>query len=448
MKPVQIIIVGATDIGHLITSKLYTHNDITLIDEKENLPDHFKGMDITYLPGNGSDLELLSKLNLKKGAVFICCSEIDEVNIVSCWTAKKLAKVITVCFVSKPELYKNLASPVHHRYQTQYDIDTVIWPEHLLTQAIFRIITVPEAVDVEYFSKGRVKLLEYRIKEESILAGTRIMDYDYPEHVLVAGITREEKLFIPKGNSRIEVNDKVMFMGYGAELDLLAANLFHLKDRIRNAVIIGGGNVGYFLARQLEEIKVKVTIIEEDKDRCLMLSSNLAKALILHGDGTDIRLLEEEAVSSSDIVICVTNNDEKNLLCSLLLKQLGAERIVTRVGHTQNIPLFEKAGVDVVVSAMESAIQQLYNILYTKDISLLATVGGGQGEILRITVPASFAETRVEALNLPENSLLAVIRRGTNALIPDGSTPIFAHDKLKFFTLKKEAETLRAIFSK
>jgi len=129
-------------------------------------------------------------ISAKKTKLFIACSLTDEANIVACWTFKKIVDAETVCFVRKGEIYNNLVSPVQHRYQTKYDIDTVIWPEQLLTQDIFRIILVPEAIDVEYFDDGQAKLFEYRIKEDSPLRNKRIMDYSFPRDVLIVGITR------------------------------------------------------------------------------------------------------------------------------------------------------------------------------------------------------------------------------------------------------------------
>lgn len=447
MKKVHIVLFGATDIGYLIVSRLYKGHDITLIDEHEKLPERFSGFDIAYMSGSGADIELLESLELTKENIFIACSLIDETNIVSCWTIKKIQEVVTVCFVSKAEIYKNLVSEGQHRYQTQFDIDTVIWPERLLTQDIFRTIMVPEAVDVEYFSNRKVKLLEYRIKEESSLAGSRIMDYDFPQNVLIVGITREDTLFIPKGTSVVEAGDKVMLMGYAPDLDLLIAKLFSYRRKIRTAMIIGGGSVGFYLASKLEATKVRVKLIEHDKQRCQMLADQLQKSLILHGDGTDIEMLEHESAGEADIVVCVTNNDEKNLLCSLLVKQLGGKRIVTRANNTRNMKLFDKVGIDIVVSANESAMKEIVNLLQSPEVDILATVGGGMAEVLRLTVPETFPETAVMDLQLPDNTLIAVIRRGKSILIPEGKTTMRPGDMLKIFAISENSDSIRAVFA-
>jgi len=444
----QILVYGATEIGYMIAARLYQEHDITVIDEQDRLPEKFNNLDISYVSGSGADIAVLEMANAGKTNLFIACSPTDEANIVACWTVKKIVDVETVCFVRKGEIYNNLISPVQHQYQTKYDIDTVIWPEQLLTQDIFRIILVPEAIDVEYFDNGRAKLFEYRIKDTSPLCNKRIMDYPFPDNVLIVGITRNHVLFIPNGSTRIEVDDKVIFMGTGPALDVLAANMFQKNDRIRSAAVIGGGNVGYFLALQMEQANIKVKIIEHSLSRCMFLSDNLKKSLVLNGDGTDLELLEEEGINGMDVVICVTNNDEKNLLCSLLVKQLGVRRIVTRVGNARNAQLFERVGIDVVVSPRESAMKELLNQIQAKDVNILALVEGGLGEVLMIEVAESFDDTRVMDLPLPANAIIAIIKRGRGILIPDGRTVVSAGDQLKIFTVAENSEQLRAVFAR
>jgi trk system potassium uptake protein TrkA len=274
------------------------------------------------------------------------------------------------------------------------------------------------------------------------------MDYPFPDNVLIVGIMRDNVLFIPNGTSRIALDDKVIFMGTGPALDLLAANMFQKKDKIKTAAVIGGGNVGYFLARQMEHANIRVKIIEHDEDRCLRLTDNLKTSLVLRGDGTDLELLEDESIGDMDVVICVTNNDEKNLLCSLLVKQLGANRIITRVSNARNAQLFERVGIDVVVSPRESAMKELRNHIQAKDIDILALVEGGQGEVLRITVSDNFPDTKVMDLPLPANAIIGIIMRGRGIIIPDGRTVVSANDELKIFTVAENAGSIEAVFAK
>lgn len=444
----DILIYGATELGYMVALRLYQKHSITVIDDLEKLPDRFNSLDLSFINGSGADVDALEQADLKSCELFIACSELDEANIVACWTVKKIVDIETICFVHTMELYHNLVSPKQNRYQTRYDIDTIIWPEQLLTQDIFRIISVPDAVDVEYFAEGRAKLFEYRIKEDSVLCNNRVMDCSFPVNVLIVGITRDHNLFIPDGSTVIKEDDKVIFMGTGPALDKLAATIFQSADSIKRAVLIGGGSVGFMLALQLEQAGIRVKLIEHDKDRCVFLADKLQKSLILHGDGTDLELLEGEAIGEADVTVCITNNDEKNLLCSLLVKQLGmGRRIITRVSDARTAQLFEKVGIDVVVSPMESALTELLNRVQARDVNILALVEGGQGEVLRLRLPESFAETRVMDVQFGAQAIIGIIKRDRRLLIPSGETVLKPGDLIKIFTMAEDAETVKKLFS-
>lgn len=444
----NILIYGATELGYMVATRLFQEHSVTLIDDLEKLPEKFSTLDISFISGSGADVDALEQTDLKNCSLFIACASLDEANIVACWTVKKIVDVETICFVRTMELYRNLVSPKQNRYQTRYDIDTIIWPEQLLTQDIFRIISVPDATDVEYFAEGRAKLFEYRIKKGSLLRDTRVMDCSFPPNVLIVGITREHNLFIPDGSTVIQMDDKVIFMGTGPALDNLAASIFQSNNNIKTAVLIGGGSVGFMLAQQLEQAKIRVKLIEHDKTRCVFLADNLKKSLILHGDGTDLELLEGESVGDADVIICITNNDEKNLLCSLLVKQLGSDRrIITRAGNARTAQLFERVGIDVVVSPRESALTELLNRVQARDVNILAIVEGGQGEVLRLTLPENFSDTRVMDLKFEVQAIIGIVKRGRRLIIPNGETVLEAGDQLKIFTMAEDAEAVKTLFS-
>ncbi len=442
----NILLYGATDAGYLVASLLYQKHNIIIIDDIERLPDKFQDLDIGFVAGSGADAIALERANIKEADFFIACSLTDEVNIVACWTAKKLSEVETICLVRRMDLYRNLSSFSQHDSQDKYTIDAIIWPEQLLTQDIFRIISVPDALDVEYFIRGKAKLFEYRIKEENLIRGQRIMDCSFPENVLIVGITRENNLFIPSGATTLQRDDKVVFMGSGPALESLSVRFFHSVNKIKTASVIGGGSVGFMLAQKLEETGIRVKLIEQDKERCIYLADHLKKSLILHGDGTDIELLEGESVGDADVTVCVTNNDEKNLLCSLLVKQLGCERIITRVSNTKNSALFERVGIDVVVSPRDSALKEVLNRLQPDAVNILALVEGGQGEVLRLALPDHFPETLVRHFTLPAKAIIGAVKRGREVLFPHGDTPLLPGDQLIVFTMAKDTEAIKEAF--
>ncbi|MBE0585387.1 MAG: Trk system potassium transporter TrkA [Desulfofustis sp.] len=443
----KILIYGTSEIGYLAASRLSKEHDITVLAEEEQLPERFNNLDLNFISGSGADVTALEQAEAKVMKLFIACSSRDEANIVACWTVKRITDVETICFVRTSDLYNNLLFYNQGRYRAPYDIDTVIWPELLLTQDIFRIVSVPEAIDVEHFFKGRAKLFEYRIKGDSSILDKRIMDCTFPHNVLIVGITRENYLFIPDGSTVIRIDDKVIFMGTGVALDILAAQFFQKSNKIKKVVLIGGGSVGFLLAQKLEQAAIRVTIIEHNKDRCLFLANNLHKSLVLHGDGTDFELLESEAVGSADAIICVTDNDEKNLLCSLLVKQICSGRVITRVSNAQTAALFDRVGIDVVVSPREAALKELMNRVQVHDVDILALIESGQGEVLRIPLPETYPETKVVDLTFKASAIIGAIQRGRRLIIPRGETTIQGNDLLIIFTMAADADTIKEMFA-
>ena len=443
----NIIIFGANEVGAIIASQFYTDNDITVIDNEKSKSDSFNKLDISFVDGYASDMEVLKRAGIKKADVFIACTDSDELNIVSCLTAKKADEnVCTMCFVRNEGYKSSLGIAKDAEFNNDFYIDVLIWPEELLTQEIYRIITVAKALDVENFASGRARLLEYKIEKNSVLVDKVIKNCEFPKDTLIVGITRDENLFIPNGDTVLKEGDKVIFMGLIHSLDVLAGKFFHEKDFVKNITIIGGGNVGLKLAKSLEGLRFKTKIIERDEKRCEFLSEQLSETLVINGDGTDLELLNEENVDSSDVVISVTNNDEKNLLCSLLTKQLGVSRVIARVSKVTNAALFEKVGVDIAISTQIAALNEIKSNLCGTNIGILATVEQGQGEVLRILLPHNYQTTKIMDMKMPVKGIVGVIQRRNRIIIPNGNTQVMGDDNLIIFTLSENAPAIREYF--
>ena len=442
----KIIIFGATDVGCLLATEFFEDHDITIIDKEENRTDEFDKLDISFIQGNASDIDVLKCADIKNADIFIACTAMDEANIVACLAAKRYGKIRTICFVSKEEYKNTLTYQKTDDYFTDVFIDYIIWPEELLTQEIFRIVTVAHALDVENFADGKARLLEYKVKDNLSIAGKKIKDVGFTNDTIIVGITRDSQLFIPNGETEILANDKLIFMGTSHSLDILAGTFFHEKEQVKNVAIIGGGNVGLMLAQSLETLKIKTKIIEKNLDRCNCLAENLHNTLVINGDGTDLKLLDEEDIGSSDVIISVTNNDEKNLLCSLLAKQLGAKRVIARVSKVLNIPLFEKVGIDIAISPKNSAINEVRNDLQENDVDILATVEQGQGEVLEIGVLPEFKGQKIMDLHMPKHAIIGTIDRSNTVIIPNGTTELQTGDILIIFTKAEDALEIKQFF--
>lgn len=442
----KIVIYGANEIGCLLAVELFEDHDITVIDKEENRLEDFDKLDISFVYGSGINSEVLETAQIKDTDIFISCTDNDEKNILACYAAKRLSQAKTVCFISKEDCIESLNILKGSTYHNELYLDLVIWPEELLTQSIFRIITVPKAIEVENFADGKARLTEYRIVEDSKLLGQKLKDCHLVDQTIIIGITRDEKLFIPNGNTELKLNDKVIFMGLPKTLNILSGQISKDKQKLKIVTIIGGGDVGQRLAQGLEAIGVKVKLIEKNKKRCEVLSEILKTTLILNADGTNFDLLKNEDIENSDVVVCVTNNDEKNLLCSLLAKQLGVEKIITRVSKETNVVLFEKVGIDVAVSQNEAAVEEIKNSVIESDKGIITTVERGQGAIIEMIVPKGFKDSKIMDLNFTQNAVISIIQRGAKAIIPKGDTLVRENDKLIVFTTEDNAQNVRGFF--
>lgn len=442
----KIVIFGATEIGCLLATEFFEDHDITVIDKEENRTEEFDKLDISFVHGNATDMKILKAADVRNADVFIACTALDEANIVACLSVKKLSGIRTICFVSREE-YQNVMALDHNEdYLGDFFIDYVIWPEALLTQEIFRIVTVAHALDVENFADGKARLLEYKVRPNSVIVGKMVKDCGFTKDTIIVGIKRDSFLFIPNGLTEINADDKLIFMGTSHSLDILAGTFFHEKEQVKSAAIIGGGNVGYMLAKSLEDMKIKAKIIEKNYERCEFLSQELGKTLVINGDGTNLKLLDEEEIGSCDVAIAVTNNDERNLLCSLLVKQLGVKRVIARVSKVLNIPLFEKVGIDVAVSPKTSAINEVRNDIDETNVDILATVEQGEAEVLEILVHGEFNDKKIMDLRFPAPAIVGIIQRRANVIIPKGDTVLKTHDILIIFTKAEHADEVKEYF--
>jgi trk system potassium uptake protein TrkA len=238
-------------------------------------------------------------------------------------------------------------------------IDTIINPEIEVVNTIERLMRVPGAVDVSEFADGRVKFVGVPLDSGSPLDGLRLMDL--PAHlggfrVLITALIREERVIIPRGDDRLRSGDLVYFI---AEEDKLLDTLAVFGKRaepVKRLLIIGGGRIGFRLARRLEETSIYTKIVEKDAARCAYLADQFNKAVVLHGDGSDQALLAEENIADTDVVVTVTDIEESNILAALLAKRMGARKTITKISKFSYFPLMSAIGLDQVVSPRLSAI--------------------------------------------------------------------------------------------
>ncbi len=385
----RIVIVGGGQIGSSLARALAPDHEVVVIDHNRAVADAFANIDAEFIVGSGTSEEVLERAGIKDARFFVATTPLDEVNIVACAIANRLASPETICVVSRADF---LPGSKQRQGLEEFGINRVLWPEAQLAADIEGVVTSPGAIDAESFAGGLIRLLEYRLDANSSLVKVPLGQLHLPRGSLIVAVKRGASLFVPRGHTQLEPGDKIILMGTPEAMQQVESMVNPARRGSRiHVTIIGGGDVGLQLAERLEKSNhCDVRIVERDAARGEMLAARLKCTLVLNGDGTDLEFLESENVGRTDVLVCVIDNDERNLLASLLGRQLGVPKIVTRVSRPTNLRLFERVGIDVALSARAAAVASILHQITGGTSSLLAVVEHGEARVLEIIVSPHF----------------------------------------------------------
>ncbi len=439
----RIVIVGGGQIGSSLARTLAQHHEVVVIDHDRTVADAFTAIDAEFIVGSGTSEEVLGRAGIDAAGFFVACTGLDEVNIVACAIANRIANPQTICLVSRADFV-----PGSQGHLEQFGIDRVLWPEAQLAEDIERVVIAPGAIDAEVFAGGVIRLLEYKLATASTLTSAPLGRLHLPRGALVVAVKRGGRLFVPRGTTELVIGDKVIFMGTpDAMLQVeTLVNRPASGGRMR-VTIIGGGDVGFQVAERLEQRpSIELRIMERDLARGEMLAARLSRTLVLNGDGTDLEFLESENVEQSDVLVCVIDNDERNLLASLLGRQLGVAKIVTRVSRLANLRLFERVGIDVALSARGAAIASILHQIIGGTSTLLAVLEHGEARVLELTVSQQFTSKPLKEIGTPVDAIVGAILRDGGAVIPRGDDRIEPGDRILVFSTREAADRVQAYF--
>ena len=427
----NVIIIGGGEIGAQIAEALHRTHSVTVIDADAERESIFESMDVRFVRGDGADPEDLRGAGAAKADGFVACTTNDDVNVLACLAAKGLGAKNTMAFVTR-QRYLDAFTQRGAMASIGLAIDRVVWPQRVLAQQIVDIIRVPRALSSSFFAAGRIKLLEYKLEDGDPFLGKPLTEVELPKSTLLVGSIRGDSFIVPSGKTVLCPGDKVVFMGTSQSMHALEGR-FAPHKRVRNVVVIGGGNVGFMVAQYLHQDRINLTIIEQSEARCEKLARWLPRTLVLHGDGSDLELLEQERIEDADALVAVTDDDGKNLIVSLLGKTLSIPKIITRVGRARNRALFERVGIDISLTPQTAAVQEVLNWLKLDEVDHLASIEG-RAEVMEVTYPKGCETGRLRDLGAPPESLIGAILRADKVIIPGGDTVLHHGDHLFIVT--------------
>lgn len=444
----KILVLGAGKVGKALTQYLSDEDydyDVVVIDlHAEKVESIVNQFDVLGVVGDGATYDILMEAGVNDADIIIAVTQSDELNILACLMAKKMGAKNSIARVRNPEYLKQRSF-----MRDQLGLSMIINPELEAANEIRRILLFPSAFKVDTFVGGKIELAEFRLKEKAKLIGVPLnrLDKVSKTNVLICAVRRKGELIIPDGNFVLEQGDRIHVMGQHRDLVRFCQNINLFEQKTKRIIIVGGGRIAYYLARQLSEHGIQVKIIENNPKRCLDLSIMLPDATIIESDGSDEEVLIEEGVESVDAFLALTGLDEENIVISLYAKQMKAKKTVAKVTRTNFMNVLDQLDIDSVISPKNIIATHILRYVRAKSnkdddssVKTLHHLFNDEVDAMEfvVTPQTCFLNKKVSELKLKNNVLIAAISRERGFVIPKGDTEIRLKDHLVIITTDRK----------
>lgn len=447
----QIIIVGAGKMGFAVANSLINEgHNVTVIDNNESVVDRGENtMDALFIRGNGVRVDVLKEANVENADIVIATTAGDEINMLVCLTAKKLGAQYAIARIRDPEYLESLSF-----LQKEMFMDYVINPERSTAREVSRMLRFPFVSGVETFARGRVEMVDFRAAEGDGIAGVALKDIyknrkNLPQ-VLFCTVERDGEAIIPKGDFVIQPGDRVYVAGDVNTITAFFRAIGKGVSAIRSVMILGGGRLSFYLAQILQNMHIKVNMIEIQPEKARTLSEMLPNVNIIQGDGTDQELLESEGLTDMDAFITLSNRDEENLMTGLYAVHRGVKRVIVKSSRENYSSIMKNMGLNSIVSTLNVAVNNILRTVRTRSSRSSAAVVrmyrlvNGKAEALEFLADNKmpFIHVPLKELNIDKDCLIAVIVRGNKVLVPFGNDTIESGDSVVIISKRTGISTL------
>ena len=443
----NIAIIGVGKLGVKVCEALVGGDySITLVDTNDALLDRLsQQFDVMTVNEDARDINVLKEIGINKFQYVLVATGKDENNLVIGSFAKKLGCHRVIVRVRDPEYMK------HFEFiRTSMCIDYIVNPDFAITMEIYKYLSEKYTLNNGVFTSGRIALIEFKAKRKKELIGLKMPEVRrlMPD-MLIAAISRNGKVIIPHGDDEIREDDAVYVVGEKNEIMELNKKV-HVKGKyteLQKVMIIGGGKTGYYLAQRLADFGASVKLVEQSKERCQYLSTRIPNVMILHGDGTDMDMLEEENIDEMDAFVTATGYDEQNLLLALTAKQKGIEDVISKISRESYSGLIEEMGVDMVLNPLDITSAYIFSIIQGEKRVISSMLVQGQAEIIEVvaTPGMMMVGDTLKNLKLPKGVLVASIYRQGEVIIPNGDARIKNGDRVIIFSLLSDIADLEKL---
>ncbi|MCR8923867.1 Trk system potassium transporter TrkA [Dasania sp. GY-MA-18] len=439
----KIIILGAGQVGGTLAAHLADeNNDISLVDANaDRLNELQDRLDIGVVAGHASHPDVLRRAGADDADMLIAVTSSDEINMAACQiayalfrTPKKIARIRSTAYHDHPELFCNKLIP----------IDFIISPELLVTHYIERLIEYPGTLQVLDFAKGMAQLVAVKAYSDGPLVGNELQEIRrHMPHIdtRVAAIFRKDHAITPKATTVIEAGDEVFYIAAKKNILPVLSELRNVDRNYKRIMIAGGGNIGLRLAQSIEK-NYKVKVIERDYKRCRHLSETLNHAIVLHGSASDDDLLASENIDEIDIFCALTNDDDANIMASLLAKRMGARKVITLITNTAYVDLMQGGDIDIAISPQQITMGSLLTHIRRGDISSVHSLRRGVAEAIELIAhgderSSKVVGKRLDEINLPKGVSIGAIVRNDEVLIAHRNIVVKTDDHVILFLVDK-----------
>lgn len=448
----KIIIVGCGKVGYTLAQQLDEEgHDITIVDTNgAKIEKAISTLDVQGVEGNGTTFNALDEAGIKMADLLIAVTAQDEVNLLCCLMAKKTGNCNTIARVRNPEYVNEM-----DYLREGLGLSMVINPELTCARGIANLIEVPSALDFTTFGKGRANLIKLSLPEDFAMDNMTVIEFSKKVHgkTLICAIERDREVIIPDGNTVLKAKDKMYVVLPPSELHSLLSKIGIKAKPIKNVMVIGGSRIAYYLAKKLEESRIRVKIIERDFKHCEKMSELLPHTLIINGDATDRQVLLEEGIDEVDAFVSLTNMDEENLVLSLFANKVSKAKIVTKVDKVAFEEVIGELPVGTIACpkniTAKSIIQYVRGLQnsFGSNIETLYRIIDDQVEVIEFKVNQDSKVVGVPLmdLNLKKNLLVGAIFRKGKIITPSGKDRIESGDRVLIITTLKGLANLSDI---
>lgn len=453
-RGLRIIIVGCGKVGRTLVEQLSQEgHDITIVDRDGQKAQALANLyDIMGVQGNGASYGVLKEAGIETADLLIAVTQSDELNLLCCTVGKQVANCAAIARVRTPDYSREVGY-----LREKLGLAMIINPEMEAAAEAARILYLPTALEIDSFAHGQADLIKFKVPEGNVLDGMNLITLGQriAPDILICAAERDGKVIIPRGQYIIRAGDILSFAASRAVGKKFLEDIGFKTNRVRNAMLIGGGRAAYYLARQLLSMGIQVKIIEISRERCEELSILLPKAVIINGDGTSEELLREEGIERAEAVVALTGIDEENILLTLFARRVSDAKTITKINRITFQDVINNLDLGSVIypkyitaeaiiryvramrESMDSNIETLYHMFDHR----------AEAVEFRVDAPSGVTDIPLKDLRLKDSLLVCAIYREGRVRIPNGQDSIQVGDTIMVVTTHTGFSDIRDILA-